>query len=152
MKFMFGLQHPLTCKPWTTLSNPCNKVRGKYVVKEFFLRLSACVCLIMVSLWCCMNMYMYISIFIMWVYNTNPSHTQTFQIKWEVYFSKNCVARRLYCARRYYCVVVCLARTKYNTEKFCMAISVGDLASSFLILNYSNKIKLLSVEISPIAQ
>ena len=53
---MFGLQHPLTCKPWTTLSNPCNKVRGKYVVKEVFLRplflrlpsciyLSACVCL-----------------------------------------------------------------------------------------------------------
>ena len=45
MKFMFGLQHPLTCKPWTTLSNPCNKVRGKYICKEVFLRLSACVCL-----------------------------------------------------------------------------------------------------------
>ena len=28
-----------------------------------------------------------------------PSHTQPFQIKWEVYFSKNCVAR-------FYCVVV----------------------------------------------
>ena len=38
MTFMFGLQHPLTCKPWTTLSNPCNKVWGKYVVKEVFLR------------------------------------------------------------------------------------------------------------------
>ena len=24
--------------PWTTLTNPCNKVRGKYVVKEVFLR------------------------------------------------------------------------------------------------------------------
>ena len=29
-----GLQHPLTCKPWTTLSNPCNKVSGKYICKE----------------------------------------------------------------------------------------------------------------------
>ena len=37
MKFMFGLQHPLTCKPWTTLSNPCNKERVKYVVKEVLL-------------------------------------------------------------------------------------------------------------------
>ena len=36
-----------------------------------------------------------------------PSHTQPFQIKWEVYFSKNCVAR-LYCAHRYYCVVMIL--------------------------------------------
>ena len=35
---MFDLQLPLTCKPWTTLSNPCNKVRGKYFVKEVFLR------------------------------------------------------------------------------------------------------------------
>ena len=39
MKFMFGLQHPLTCKPSTTLSNTCNKVRGKYIWKEVFLRL-----------------------------------------------------------------------------------------------------------------
>ena len=43
MKFMFGIQHPLTCKSWTTLSNPCNKVRGKYVVKEVFVRLPSCV-------------------------------------------------------------------------------------------------------------
>ena len=34
---MFGLQHPLTCKPWTTLSNPCNKARGKYICKEVYL-------------------------------------------------------------------------------------------------------------------
>ena len=27
------------------------------------------------------------------VWSPNPSHTQPFQIKWEVYFSKNCVAR-----------------------------------------------------------
>ena len=43
-------QHPLTCKPWTPLSNPCNKVRGKYICKEvfllpFFMRLSVWVCL-----------------------------------------------------------------------------------------------------------
>ena len=43
MKFMFGLQHPLTCKPWTTLSNLTNKVRGKYNCKEVFLRLPSCV-------------------------------------------------------------------------------------------------------------
>ena len=43
MKFMFGLQHPLTCKPWTTLSNPCNKVRGEYLSKEVFLRPPSCV-------------------------------------------------------------------------------------------------------------
>ena len=43
MKFMFGLQHPLTCNPSTTLSNPCNKERGEYVVKEVFLRLPSCV-------------------------------------------------------------------------------------------------------------
>ena len=28
----------LTCNPSTTLSNPCNKVRGEYVAKEVFLR------------------------------------------------------------------------------------------------------------------
>ena len=27
---LFGLQLPLTVKPHTTFSNPCNKVRGKY--------------------------------------------------------------------------------------------------------------------------
>ena len=43
MKFMFGLQHPLTCKPWTTLSNPLNNVRGKYNCKEVFLCLPSCV-------------------------------------------------------------------------------------------------------------
>ena len=30
LKFLFGLQLPLTVKPHTTFSNPCNKVRGKY--------------------------------------------------------------------------------------------------------------------------
>ena len=42
---MFDLQLPLTVKPHTTFSNPCNKVRGKYFVKEVFLRLYHCVCL-----------------------------------------------------------------------------------------------------------
>ena len=36
---MFNLQLPLTRKPWITFSNPCNKVRGTYFVKEFFARL-----------------------------------------------------------------------------------------------------------------
>ena len=31
---MFDLQLPLTCNPWTTLSNPCNKVRGKILLKK----------------------------------------------------------------------------------------------------------------------
>ena len=53
MKFMFGLQHPLTCKPWTTLSNPCNKLRGKYNCKEVFLCLPSCVVYSCVCLWCC---------------------------------------------------------------------------------------------------
>ena len=35
------------------------------------------------------------------VRSPSPSHTQPFQIKWEVYFSKNCVARLYYC-----CVVI----------------------------------------------
>ena len=65
---MFGLQLPLTVKPHTTLSNPCNKVRGKYFVKEVFLRLpsyvSLCRCvLIIVSWWCCR-----------WQYNTSKSN------------------------------------------------------------------------------
>ena len=59
MKFTFGLQHPLTCKPWTTLSNPCNKVRGEYFSKEVFLRLYYCVC------YHCVGMYpAYICIFL----------------------------------------------------------------------------------------
>ena len=40
---MVDLQLPLTCNPWTTLSNPCNKVRGKYIFKEVFLHLPSCV-------------------------------------------------------------------------------------------------------------
>ena len=36
LQFLFGLQLPLTVKPHITLSNPCNKVRGIYFVKEVF--------------------------------------------------------------------------------------------------------------------
>ena len=43
LQFMFGLQLPLTVKPHTTFSNPCNKERGKYFVKEEFLRRYHCV-------------------------------------------------------------------------------------------------------------
>ena len=63
MKFMFGLQHPLTWKLWTTLSNPCNKVRGKYVVKEVFLRLPSflhlnCSCVVYYCVcYHCLGMY-----------------------------------------------------------------------------------------------
>ena len=73
MKFMFGLHHPLTCKPWTTLSNPCNKVRGEYFSKEVFLRLPYCVFImrpsflrfpscvfIVVSLWIILHIYVHI--------------------------------------------------------------------------------------------
>ena len=49
---MFGLQLPLTIKPWITFSNPYNKVRGIYFSKEVF----ALVCLFIVSLWCCVYM------------------------------------------------------------------------------------------------
>ena len=44
LQFLFGLQLPLTRKPWITFSNPCNKVRGTYFVKEVFLRLSLLLC------------------------------------------------------------------------------------------------------------
>ena len=42
------------------------------------------------------------------VRSPTPSHTQPFQIKWEVYFSKNCVAR-LYC-----CVVMFMHASAYE--------------------------------------
>ena len=50
LQFLFGLQLPLTRKPWITFSNPCNKVRGTYIYKEVFLRL-------FVSLWYCIWEY-----------------------------------------------------------------------------------------------
>ena len=52
LQFLFGL----TRKPWITLSNPCNNVRGTYFYKE-----SSLVCLFIVSLWCCR-----------WQYNPRP--------------------------------------------------------------------------------
>ena len=44
LQFMFGLQLPLTRKPWITFSNLCNKVRRTYFVKEVFLRASLLFC------------------------------------------------------------------------------------------------------------
>ena len=73
-------QHPLTCKPWTTLSNPCNKVRGKYDCKEvflrrFFLRPSS---LHLLSLRRYVpSIYMYISAWIRrWLYNNSSKKTR----------------------------------------------------------------------------
>ena len=44
-----------------------------------------------------------------------PSHTQPFQIKWEVYFSKNCVARLLLC--------------RYDSASICRCICIMCLYS-----------------------
>ena len=54
LQFLFGLQLHLTRKPWVTLSNVTNKVRGTYLLKR-----SSCV-FIIVSLGCCR-----------WQYNNN---------------------------------------------------------------------------------
>ena len=67
---MFDLQLPLTRKLWTTLSNPCNKVRGKYFYKEVFLRrlllrlslslrLYHCVRLLFIASVCIQHIYVY---------------------------------------------------------------------------------------------
>ena len=81
---MFGLQLPLTCKPWTTLSNLANKVRGKYFYKEVFLRLYQCVrllfiasvlpaCVFIVASVCIQYIYMHISAWTcIWEYNSYP--------------------------------------------------------------------------------
>ena len=51
---MFGLQLPLTIKPWITFSNPYSKVRGTHFVKEVFARpLSLC-------RWDSFSMYMHV--------------------------------------------------------------------------------------------
>ena len=44
-----------------------------------------------------------------------PSHTQPFQIKWVVYFSKNCVARL-------YCVVVIILHAYVDVYILCVCI------------------------------
>ena len=73
MKFMFGLQHPLTCNPSTTLSNPCNKARGKYICKEVFLRYPSCIWLYRCELFY-IYMCMYVAVNLhMWLYNTHTS-------------------------------------------------------------------------------
>ena len=49
------------------------------------------------------------------VRSPTPSHTQPFQIKWEVYFSKNCVARL-------YCVVVMILHASVDVYVLCDCI------------------------------
>ena len=83
MKFMFGLRHPLTCNPSTTLSNPCNKVKGEYFSKEVFLCLPACILIVpasfipaSLSLCRCELFYIYMCRYVdvnlhMWLYSTN---------------------------------------------------------------------------------
>ena len=45
MKFTFGLQHPLTCKPLNNPFEPWNKLRGEYFSKEVLpASLSLCRC------------------------------------------------------------------------------------------------------------
>ena len=48
------------------------------------------------------------------VWSPTPSHTQIFQIKWEVYFSKNCVARLYYCVNMY-SACTCVYAYEYTT-------------------------------------
>ena len=49
------------------------------------------------------------------VRSPTPSHTQRFQIKWEVYFSKNCVA----CL---YCVVLMILHAYIDIYVLCVCI------------------------------
>ena len=51
------------------------------------------------------------------VRSPTPPHTQPFQIKWEVYFSKNCVARL-------YCVVVMHLHAESYVLCVCMVMTI----------------------------
>ena len=71
------------------------------------------------------------------VRSPTPSHTQPFQIKWEVYFSKNCVA----CL---YCVVVMILLAYVDVNVLCVCI-VGHgyttiSANSNLVFCFSEQI------------
>ena len=56
---MFALQLPLTVKPHTTFSNPCNKVRGKYFIKKSsYVFIIASVCIQHIHVYFCMNQQM----------------------------------------------------------------------------------------------
>ena len=90
MKFMFGLQHPLTCTPWTTLSNPCNKVRGEYFSKEVFLCLPSCIFVIaslMRRLSLCQylsSIYMYATLCVVYIVSRGPLGTMDdWDGRWE---------------------------------------------------------------------
>ena len=61
------------------------------------------------------------------VWSPTPSHTQFFQIKWEVYFSKNCVARL-------YCVVVMILHAYVDVYVLCVCIvGHGNTTVSYLL-------------------
>ena len=59
LQLSLSLSLSLTRKPWTTLSNPCNKVRGIYFSKEVFLRLYHCVRLLFIASVCIQHRYVY---------------------------------------------------------------------------------------------
>ena len=92
-QLLFGLQLPLTRKHWITFSNPCNKVRGTYLLKK-----SSCV-FIIVSLWYCRWQYnnpswcniamiriceRYI-MHKMFIRNRNPKKTKHWRLSWFRY-------------------------------------------------------------------
>ena len=84
LQFMFSLQLPLTCKPWTTLSNPCNKVRGIYFYKEVFLHASVVHCV-----------GMYPACICIWEYNTTYKKrflTFILSANFSVNLTKCCIA------------------------------------------------------------
>ena len=59
------------------------------------------------------------------VRSPTPSHTQPFQIKWEVYFSKNCVAR-LYCVLvmiLHACICICIVGHGYTTPGLLLVLN-----------------------------
>ena len=115
MKFMFGLQHPLTCKPWITLLNPCNKVRGNYNCKEVFLCLPSCIFVIAssllrrlfmhlsLSLCRCELFYIYMCSYVdvnlhVWLYNSKSSwrHPVSAHIWWSAKTEKTIETQTIY--------------------------------------------------------
>ena len=59
-----------------------------------------------------------------------PSHTQPFQIKWEVYFSKNCVTRL-------YCVVVMILHAYVDVYVLCVC-KVGHDITTIVVYSYAD--------------
>ena len=81
LQFMFGLQLPLTCNPWTTFRNLTNKVRGKILLKKYYCVFHYCIFIpasvfVTASLSLCRELfYIYMCMYVdvnlhMWLYNT----------------------------------------------------------------------------------